>query len=87
MTTTPDDRQILRDWRDTHDNIRPARNGERCIRTVWLDGKPFQHGASASWLVNYRAWVPSLGVRPHCEACTVDVISKWASYERGEVPA
>lgn len=88
MSTTPEDRRILREWRDTHTNIRPAREDERCVHSVWVAGRWAGHcGQPAEWLINYGERVLALGVRAHCEAHTVAVIRKWAAFERGEVPA
>jgi hypothetical protein len=93
MTTSHVDRLVLREWRDSHDDVRPARDGERCVHALWVKTteETFAHigdcGQPAEWIVNYGRRVPSLGRRPHCEAHTVSVISKWAAFERGEVPA
>lgn len=82
MTTTASDRQVLREWRDTHDDVRPARGGETCVHSVWVGERwAGRCGRLAEWLINYGLRVPSLGVRPHCEAHTVDTLRKWAAYE------
>lgn len=88
MTTTPEDRQVLREWRDRHTNVRPARHGEKCVHAVWVgDRHAGDCGRTAQWVVDYSFRVKSLGRRPHCEEHTVSVIGKWAAFERGEVPA
>lgn len=86
MTTTPGDRQILRDWRDTHDNVQPDRDGHACVKFIWIDDRcSGQCGQTTSWIVDFPE--RGLGKRHLCEAHTVELISKWAAYERGEVPA
>jgi hypothetical protein len=88
MTTSSVDREVLRAWRDTHDDVRPARNGEKCVHFVWIDKAAWKCGKSAQWVVDYKQQTNGLlGKRPHCEAHTVSVLSKWSAFERGEVPA
>lgn len=88
MTTTPVDRDVIRAWRDNHTNVQAAHNGERCIHSVWVDDIwAGRCGRSATWIVDYSHRARSLGRRPHCEAHTVSVLSKWLKFENGEVPA
>lgn len=79
------DREVLREWRDTHEDVRPARDGQTCVHSVWVGEKwAGRCGRPAQWVINYGLRVPSLGRRAHCEPHTVSVISKWAAFEQKE---
>lgn len=74
MTTAASDRQVLREWRDRHDDVQPDRDGRRCVRLVWVGvrnagvcGRPSQ------WIARGR---------PLCEACTVERVHRWLDLER-----
>lgn len=85
MTTTPDVRQLLRDWMETHDDVQAARAGEKCIKTVWVGSRHVGDcGQPAAWVINYGLRVPKLGRRPHCEAHAVEVIQAWTGFEVAE---
>jgi hypothetical protein len=80
MTTTPDDRQILRDWLVHHDNLRPATVHARCDKgTVGRFGVSLC-SSSAQWVVDFGP--DSVGKHPRCEQHTIQVIKSWTGLEQ-----
>lgn len=87
MTTTAGDRDILRAWRDTHDDVQPDRDGHACVKFVWVDGRcAGQCGQTSQWIVDYKPRTGLLGKRAYCEPHTVELIRKWTDFENGKVP-
>lgn len=39
MTTTSQDRTVIREWRDHHSDVQPDRMGHNCVKMIWLDGR------------------------------------------------
>lgn len=73
MTTSHVDRLVLREWRDSHDDVQPDRDGHACVKLVWLDGRcAGQCGEMTSWIARGRFL---------CEPHTVERIRMWLSSE------
>lgn len=79
MTTTSQDRTVIREWRDHHSDVQPDRDGHPCKRQVWCNDKPAgQCGRTSAWFVDFG---PPLGPRPLCEEHTVSYIRSHAALE------
>lgn len=77
MTTASADREVLREWRDRHDDVQPDRDGHACVRLIWIEDRcAGQCGQTSKWIVRGR---------PMCEAHTVERIWTWLDMESGEV--
>lgn len=73
------DREVLREWRDRHGDVRPDHGSGSCTRQLWIDGEyAGPCGRVSQWIVRKR---------PLCEPHTVERIQQWLDFERGEVPA
>lgn len=73
------DREVLREWRDRHDDVQPDRAGHRCVRQRWVGVRSAGRcGQPSKWIVQGF---------PLCEACTVERVQRWLDLERGEVSA
>jgi hypothetical protein len=71
------DREVLREWRDRHSDVRPDREGHTCVRLIWIEGRcAGQCGQTSKWIARGR---------PLCEACTVERVQQWLDLERGEM--
>lgn len=80
MTTTPDDRQLLRDWLENHDNLRPASVHAWCDKgTVGRFGVTMC-SSSAQWVIDFGR--DSVGKHPRCEQHAVQVIRSWRGLEQ-----
>jgi hypothetical protein len=62
------DREVLREWRDRHSDVRPDREGNTCVRLVWAGDEFGLCGRPSQWIVRRR---------PMCEAHTVERIRTW----------
>jgi len=79
VTTSHVDRLVLREWRDSHDDVQPDRDGHVCVKLIWLEGRcAGQCGVTSRWIARGR---------PLCEPHVVERIRMWLDAERGEVPA
>lgn len=76
MTTAAADREVLRLYRDRHDDVQRDREGHACVRMVWIDGlRAGPCGQTSQWFVRRR---------PMCEAHTVERVLQWLDLEREE---
>jgi hypothetical protein len=77
VTTTAQDRLLIREWRDHHSDVQPDRVGHACVRLIWLDGRcAGQCGETSQWIARGR---------PLCEAHTVERIGLWLEAARREM--
>jgi hypothetical protein len=72
MTTSHVDRLVLREWRDSHDDVQPDRDGHACSRWVWMDGPIGECGRTSAWFGRGR---------PFCEQHMVERIKRWSEDE------
>lgn len=80
MTTTPNDRELLRDWLDSHDNLRPAQVHVWCDKGTVVDRGRTLCSQQAQWVVDFGP--DSVGKHPRCEQHAVQVIRSWAGLEQ-----